>query len=59
MKLTRDQKVTKYRNGEYKVKPPPVCTVWWNEYDWIKFIDRDGVWTETKTDPADRIKPKL
>lgn len=47
----RTKKVQKYRNGEYKVKPPPVSTVWWNEYDWIKWIDKHGKWTDDqKTD---------
>jgi uncharacterized C2H2 Zn-finger protein len=42
------EKVHKYREGKYLVKPPPVSTIWWNEYDWIKWIDKEGKWLDDK-----------
>ena len=49
--MTRDEKVQKYRKGLYRVPAPPVCTVWWNEYSWIKYIDKHGTWLTCPDDP--------
>ena len=34
-----------YIKGRYKVPVPPVPTRHWTENDWIRFIDRRGIWT--------------
>jgi hypothetical protein len=26
-----------YKLGDYAFKAPPVCTAYWNDWDWIKF----------------------
>jgi len=46
MELNKQQKVVMYRKGLYKCPPPPVSTVWWTEYEWIKYIDQYGKWTD-------------
>lgn len=45
-KLSYDQKLEKYKNGEYVFKPPPVCTARWDDDSWIKFIDASNNWLE-------------
>lgn len=30
-------------------KAPPVCTAWWNDYDWARYIAKNGVETEPET----------
>lgn len=32
----------KYKKYEYRMPAPPVCTVFWNCYDWIKWIYNHG-----------------
>ena len=33
-----------YRNDEWIAPVPPVCTTMWEEADWIRYIDKEGVW---------------
>ena len=30
--------------GSYRFPAPPVCTHYWDEMAWIRFIDADGRW---------------
>lgn len=41
---TYTMKEQMYRAGQYKSKTPPVCTLYWDEQDWIDWIDRNGKW---------------
>lgn len=44
MVLTKEEKLRKYRAGQYMFRPPPVPAALWTADDWILFIDRHGVW---------------
>ena len=44
MKFTLEDKLRMYAAGEYVFHAPPVCTVQWDMYDWIKFIDAGNGW---------------
>lgn len=44
--LTEEEKLVKYRAGDYLFPVPPVVTTLWEEEDWIAFIDNHGVWLE-------------
>ena len=37
--MTHEEKVEAYRNGKYIFKAPPVCTAYWDDGAWIKWID--------------------
>jgi hypothetical protein len=43
--LSTKEKVKRYSAGRYYMKPPPVCSTYWDERDWIKHIDSTGGWT--------------
>ena len=43
--LTDEEKRRRFRAGEYRFKAPPVCTVFWGEGDWIKWVDACEGWT--------------
>ena len=45
-KLTYQQKLEKYKKGEYLFPAPPVCTVRWDDDAWIKYIDGHKGWTQ-------------
>jgi hypothetical protein len=40
--MTQDEKRKAYREGRYNCEVPPVCTAYWNEDDWIRFIEETG-----------------
>lgn len=44
--LTHEEKLEKYRAGDYLFKAPPVCTAAWDDAAWIKFIDACNGWLE-------------
>lgn len=37
-------KYKKYHKGEWQCMVPPVCTTYWMQRDWIKWIDSNGTW---------------
>lgn len=42
--LTEAQKRELYAKGQYKFKAPPVCTAYWSDADWIKYISAYNGW---------------
>jgi hypothetical protein len=44
MNLTNEQKLIKYKNGEYRFDVPPVCTGNWDDQSWVKWIDSCDGW---------------
>ena len=42
--LTHAEKAHKYRANKYTFPIPSVTTDAWTDADWIRFIDRHGVW---------------
>lgn len=42
--MTRLDKLCKFRRGEYVFKAPPVCTTFWDEDDWVNYIDINNWW---------------
>ena len=42
---TPEQMLEMYNAGHYIFPAPPVCTAYWDDSDWIAFIDRSGRWT--------------
>ena len=41
--VSRD-KMNLYIRGKYSFPSPPVSTRNWSDTDWIKYIDRNGIW---------------
>ena len=38
-------KLEAYKAGHYMFPAPPVCSFYWNDDDWIRYIDSCGKWT--------------
>ena len=38
-----EKDIQQYRSNNWLCPPPPVCTVRWNEKDWIRYIKAEGV----------------
>lgn len=44
MKLTDYLRINMYNAGCYSFPPPPVPHVMWTVWDWIRYIDAEGIW---------------
>lgn len=40
-----------FRNGEYKMPPPPMPHVQWSEEQWLTYIDCYGIWNDLEKEP--------
>ena len=48
--MTLDEKRKAYRDGRYNCEVPPVSTAYWNEDDWIRFIEKTGGFYDRQAD---------
>ena len=42
--MNDQDKLAKYRAGQYAFPAPPVHSTSWGEAAWIRYIDKYGVW---------------
>ena len=42
--LSKQQKLNLYRAGQYKFPAPSGPTAFWNDQDWINYVDTHGRW---------------
>ena len=42
--MSEEQKKEAYKEGWYVFSVPPVCTAYWTDEDWIKWIDGCNGW---------------